>query len=256
MKTILITNDDGFRADGLKALVKALKDIANVIVVAPWSEKSACSHSITLKSPMRFVKIDSNFYALEDGSPSDCIYLALHTMFKVAPPDLIISGINKGANLGEDTIYSGTVAGAMEGAIYGINSIAISQVMQKTDKGYDYSYKNATVFIKELVQKIFDKGFPLGDRKILNVNIPHIPDNKPLNGTKLTSLAYRLYGNDAHLHTNPRGDDYYWLGLHPLKFKDQENTDWNAIKNGFASITPLKINLTSTEDLTPLNEWI
>jgi len=256
LRKILITNDDGFEADGLKALVEALKDLAHITIVAPSSEKSACSSSITLKFPLRFISVGDDFYKLEDGTPADCIYLAMHAFFEKNKPDLIISGINKGANLGEDTLYSGTLAGAIEGAINGIPSVAISQVMTKTEFGtHDYSYDNAQGLIRDLVQKIFKDGFPLGDRKVLNINVPNLPNQK-LKGVKVTQLGHRLYSNDAHRHTNPRGEEFFWLGLHPLKFKEKQNSDWSAVCEGYASVTPIKLDMTSVQDLDKIKKWI
>lgn len=254
LKTILITNDDGYEAEGLLELIEALDGLAKLVVVAPKKNKSACSHSITLSEPLRFEKIAKDFYALDDGTPSDCIYLALHKWFKVAPPDLVISGINLGANMGEDTMYSGTVAGAMEAAMHGIKAIAISQVMKKIDVGkYDYSFENAKVYVRSIVTKLLNSELDLGNRKILNINIPTTPK---LKGEIVTSLAHRIYGNDAHQNTDPRGKEYYWLGLHPLNFVEEENTDFWAIKNDFVSITPLKINLTSFEDISTTQKWL
>lgn len=257
MKKILITNDDGYEGDGLKALREALEDIAQLIVVAPASEKSACGHGITLKAPLRFIGLDDDFYKLDDGTPADCVYLALNTMFEDGnKPDLIISGINRGANLGEDVTYSGTAAAAMEGCIYGIPSIAISQVMTKTEDGsYDYNYENAKIVIKGIVEKIFNGEFPLEDRKFLNINIPNLPKGE-LKGIRATKKAYRFYGNDAHMHRNPRGEEYYWLGLHPLDFRDEIGTDYKAIQEGYASITPIKVDMTSHEDVEGVEKWI
>ena len=133
MKQILITNDDGYESDGLLALIEAVKDLGQVTIVAPATEKSACGHSLTLTRPLRFVSVGDDFYKLDDGTPSDCVYLALHSIFEENKPDLVLSGINRGANMGEDITYSGTASGAMEAALHGIPSIALSQVMTKTE---------------------------------------------------------------------------------------------------------------------------
>ena len=139
MKKILITNDDGYESEGLLALIDALKDMAHITVVAPSSEKSACGHSLTLTRPLSFVSVGDDFFKLDDGTPSDCIYLALHSMFENNKPDLVISGINKGSNMGEDITYSGTAAGAMEGVLQGVPAIAISQVMDFTQPSGDFA---------------------------------------------------------------------------------------------------------------------
>ena len=253
MKKILITNDDGFEAPGLKALIKALKPLGRVIVVAPSSEKSACGHSITLTRPLRFITIDDDFYKLDDGTPSDCIYLSLHTLFDTKP-DLIISGINKGANMGEDITYSGTASAAMEGALHNIPSIAISQVLKGFEKGYDkidYSLASKTAF--EISKMVLDKKIDIPHRNFLNINIPPIKVKNEFKGYKITKAGYRLYGNDAHRHTNPRGEEYFWLGLHPLEWDENKlkddgiMSDFEAINNKFVSITPIKLDLTSYE---------
>lgn len=253
MKNILITNDDGFDSKGLLALVDSLKDIANVIVVAPSSEKSACGHGLTLREPLRFIKIEENYYKLHDGTPSDCVYLALKIFYK-NPPDLIISGINLGSNMGEDVTYSGTVAGAMEGALREIPSIAISQVLNKKQT---HDFNLAKKVIRDLVLKIMDSSFPLEGRKLLNINIPDIEMSK-YRGLKITELGYRIYGNDAMVNTNPKGEEYYWLGLHPLNWMERENnnSDFQAIHNGYTSITPITLNITSYKDINALQGWI
>ncbi len=260
MKKILITNDDGFDSEGLKALVSAVKDLAEVIVVAPTLEKSASGHSLTLTKPLRFVELEHNFYKLDDGTPTDCIYLALNALFsKDKKPDLIISGINKGSNLGEDITYSGTVAGAMEGVIQGVPSIAISQVYRGgKDTLGDNSYELAEDVIRKLVKKIFDGSFPLGARKLLNINVPPV-SKESCSGYKVTKSGYRVYGNDAHMHKNPRGEEHYWIGLHPLKWKsstDEYMSDLEAIDEDYISITPIHLDLTSYEDIKRVEEWI
>ena len=260
MKKILITNDDGFDSEGLKALVSAVKDLAEVIVVAPTLEKSASGHSLTLTKPLRFVELEHNFYRLDDGTPTDCIYLALNALFgKDEKPDLIISGINKGSNLGEDITYSGTVAGAMEGVIQGVPSIAISQVYRggKHTLG-DNSYELAQDVIRKIVKKIFDSSFPLGERKLPNINVPPL-SKESCSGYKVTKSGYRVYGNDAHMHKNPRGEEHYWIGLHPLNWKNSEDeyiSDLEAIDADFVSITPIHLDLTSYEDIKSVEEWI
>lgn len=165
MKEILITNDDGYESKGLKKLVAMLKKEfkAKITVVAPSSEKSACSHSITLVRPLQFVKVKKRFYKLDDGTPADCIYLALHAFYKKKLPDLVISGINKGANVGEDITYSGTCAGAMEAVLQGVPAIAFSQFYKNHEK---IDYENALKIIKKLVKKIFNQGFPLDKKRI------------------------------------------------------------------------------------------
>ncbi|MFW5990244.1 MAG: 5'/3'-nucleotidase SurE [Campylobacterales bacterium] len=258
MKTMLVTNDDGFESVGLKALVDTLREVARVIVVAPTTEKSACSHSLTLTRPLRFVKLDDDFYKLDDGTPTDCVYLAINALFEEGKPDLVVSGINKGANMGEDITYSGTAAGAMEGAIHDIPSVAISQVCNGRCQGIElFDFALAKESIKKIVQDILDGKLQIPHRRFLNVNIPHIEKEKS-KGFKITNAGYRLYGNDAHVHRNPRGDEYHWIGLHPLAWgKNREGmSDFKAVSEGYVSITPVKLDLTSYEDIKELQSWI
>jgi len=255
MKEILITNDDGYESAGLLALIEALKDLGHITVVAPSTEKSACGHSLTLNRPLSFIGVGDDFYKLDDGTPSDCIYLALHSMFEGRKPDLIISGINKGSNMGEDITYSGTAAGAMEGVLQGIPSIAISQVMDFTQPMGDFAL--AAKAIRVLVEKIFGGEFPLNEREFLNVNIPYDAEELEF---MVTYAGYRYYGNDAHLHRNPRGMEYYWLGLHPLDFKARNNRqglcDFEAIVQGKVSITPVKLDMSAYKSMEKLRNWL
>ncbi len=260
MKQILITNDDGFDAIGLKALVEALSPIAKIVVVAPAKNKSACGHSLTLDKPLRMVHVDDDFYKIDDGTPTDCIFISLNNLFKEGyKPDLVISGINIGANMGEDVTYSGTAAGAMEAVLQGVPAIAISQVCkdrcQDIKNGWDFALAKDT--ISKLAKKILDNEFPLGERRFLNVNIPPIK-KEDCKGIKITKAGYREYGNDTHRHHNPRGEEYYWIGLHPLIWQESENKDcdFEAVKANYISITPIMLDLTSYDDINKLNTWI
>jgi 5'-nucleotidase len=257
MKHILISNDDSYSAKGLLALVEALRPLARVTVVAPATEKSACGHSLTLTRPLRFIAIDDDFYKLDDGTPSDCVYLALHSMFEDQKPDLVISGINHGANMGEDITYSGTASAAMEAVLHGIPAIAISQVVQNGDwNNLDFSL--AQEAITTLVAKIFEGEFPLPERQFLNVNVPTIQKFDSLQ-MKVTYGAYRLYGNDAHMHRNPRGEEHYWLGLHPLQWENRDierMSDFDAVFAGYVSVTPIQLDLSAYFSMKRLDEWI
>ena len=255
-KEILITNDDGFDAKGLKALIEAVKDLAHVTVVAPASEKSACGHSLTLTRPLRFVQVDDDFYKLDDGTPTDCVYLALNSLYPDKKPDLLISGINRGSNMGEDITYSGTVAGAMEGILHDIPSIAISQVITDWNLDIEDSYALAIKVIKDLVQKILEGEFPLPHRELLNVNIPA---NVKEIDYQVTYAGYRLYGNDAHVHRNPRGEEHWWLGLHPLSFKPRAvkgMSDFEAIEKGKVSLTPIMLDLSAYKSMQKLENFL
>ncbi len=253
---ILVTNDDGYEADGLLSLVTALRELEDVevVVVAPANEKSACGHSLTLTKPLRFVGVEENFFKLEDGTPTDCVYLSLSAIFQEQKPDLVVSGINRGSNMGEDITYSGTAAGAMEGVLHGVPAIAISQVMDFEHP--QKSFALAQESIKKVVTKIREKQFPLREREFLNINIPY---NKEEAEIKVTYAGYRVYANDSHMHQNPRGEKHYWLGLHPLNFRAREGmrgmSDYEAIRDGFISITPIMLDLSAYESMQNLQEW-
>lgn len=258
MKQILITNDDGYNAKGLLALKEALLPLANIIVVAPAKNKSACSHSITLDKPLRMKCIEDDFYVIDDGTPADCVYISINNLFKENyKPDLIISGINKGANMGEDITYSGTVGACMEGVLQGIPSIAISQVCKNDshdiENNWDYELAKKTIY--DITKKILNNDFPLEERKLFNINIPPIT-LKNYKGIKITKAGYRNYGNDTHRHLNPRGEEFYWIGLHPMDWEHSAKSDFDAINEGYVSLTPIKINLTSCNDIKKLEKWI
>lgn len=255
MKEILITNDDGYESQGLLALIEALEGLGHITVVAPSTEKSACGHSLTLNRPLSFISVGDDFYKLDDGTPSDCVYLALHSIFEERKPDLLISGINKGSNMGEDITYSGTAAAAMEAVLHDVPAIAISQVMDFTQPVGDFAL--AKKAIRHLVQKVLEGEFPLREREFLNVNIPHDVEELEF---AVTYAGYRYYANDAHLHRNPRGMEYYWLGLHPLEFKPREKRsalcDFEAIEAGKVSLTPIKLDMSAYKSMEQLREWL
>ena len=260
MKHILLTNDDGFDAVGLKALIEALTPLAKITVVAPARNKSACGHSLTLEKPLRMICVEDDFYKIDDGTPTDCVFISISNLFKDGyKPDLVISGINIGANMGEDITYSGTAAGAMEAVIHEIPAIAISQVCndncQDIKNGWDFALAKEVII--ELVTKILTNNFPLDERKFLNVNIPPIKA-EDCNGMKVTKAGYREYGNDTHRHLNPRGEEYYWIGLHPLIWKPSSNKDcdFEAIKANYVSITPIMLDMTSYNDIKSMENWL
>ena len=260
MKHILLTNDDGFDAVGLKALIEALSPLAKITVVAPARNKSACGHSLTLEKPLRMICVEDDFYKIDDGTPTDCVFISISNLFKDGyKPDLVISGINIGANMGEDITYSGTAAGAMEAVIHGIPAIAISQVCndncQDIKNGWDFAL--AKEVIVKLATKILNENFPLDERKFLNVNIPPIKPQE-CNGIKITKAGFREYGNDTHRHLNPRGEEYYWIGLHPLIWKPSSNKDcdFEAIKANYVSITPIMLDMTSYNDIKSMENWL
>ncbi len=257
-KRVLITNDDGFESKGLKALKEAIEEIADVVVVAPTIEKSACGHSLTLTRPLRFIELEKNFYKLDDGTPSDCVFLSLSKLFKDNKPDLVVSGINLGANLGEDITYSGTAAAAMEAVLQGIPAVAFSQVCKGNCK--DVEFDLAKVVAKDIVNKILNQGYPLEERKFLNINIPPLKPSQ-YKGSKVTHTGRREYGFDAEVHFNPRGLEYFWIGLPKIEWKRVKNpkhdfSDIEAIAQDFVSITPIHLDMTHYESINRLEEWL
>lgn len=259
-KQILITNDDGYDAVGLKALVEALSPLAKIVVVAPAKNKSACGHSLTLDRPLRLDYVKDDYYKIDDGTPTDCVFISLNNLFKEGfKPDLVISGINIGANMGEDITYSGTAAAAMEAVLHGIPAIAISQVCKNRcediKNGWDFALAKQTIIT--IVNKFLNNQFPLDERKFLNVNIPPIKPKECL-GIKVTKAGYREYGNDIHRHHNPRGEEFYWIGLHPLIWRESQNKDcdFEAINANYISISPIMLDMTSYSDLENLKNWL
>lgn len=260
MLKILLTNDDGYDAVGIKALIKALSKIAKIMVVAPAKNKSACGHSLTLDRPLRLISTDDDFYKIDDATPTDCIYLSLGNLLQNGyKPDLIISGINIGANMGEDITYSGTCGAAMESVLHNVPAIAISQVCKDMCRDIitDWDFELACKIIVDIVKKIEDKSFPLEARKFLNINIPplKVADFK---GIKITRVGHREYGNNSARHTNPRGEEYYWIGLPSLSWKESKDKscDFEAIKDGYVSITPIMLDMTAYQDIENLKDWI
>ncbi|NQY25309.1 MAG: 5'/3'-nucleotidase SurE [Campylobacteraceae bacterium] len=260
MKHILITNDDGFDASGLRALIEALSPLAKLTIVAPAKNKSACGHSLTLDKPLRMIKIEKDFYKMDDGTPTDCIFVSLNNLFTDKNrPDLVISGINIGSNMGEDITYSGTAAGAMEAVLQGIPAISISQVFTDGYKslkiGFNYALAKDT--IQKLAKKILEGQFPLASRKFLNVNIPLIDINE-CKGIKITKVGHRNYGHITHKHLDPREKEYYWIGAHPLSWKESKNKDcdFEAVKANYVSVSPCHLDLTSYSDIDNLSTWI
>lgn len=214
---------------------------------------------MTLTRPLRFVELSKNFYKLDDGTPTDCIYLSLYALFKdKGLPDLVVSGINNGSNMGEDITYSGTASAAMEAVLQGIPAIAISQVYSDGPASIKkYGYGLAQKYAHDIAKKILDGGFPLEERKFLNINIPPIKE-EDCQGVKITHAGYKMYGNDAHLHKNPRGQEYYWIGAHILEWQQsaKNSCDLSAIADNYVSITPIKLDMSAYEDINKLDRWI
>lgn len=242
-KIILVSNDDGVHSEGIKLLAKALKKVGDVFVVAPDREKSAVSHSLTIHRPLRAEQIGSNVYAV-DGTPTDCINIAINGILK-KKPDLVVSGVNKGENLGDDITYSGTVSAAMEGTLLGIPSIAISLVSRS-----NFDFKNAVKFGFQLATFILKNGLPKDT--LLNVNVPAVSNIK---GYRITKQGKRLYGDAVVEKIDPRGKKYYWIGGNVLKWENGKDTDFEAVANQFISITPIHLDMTNHAALKELNTW-
>ncbi|MBF0104091.1 MAG: 5'/3'-nucleotidase SurE [Deltaproteobacteria bacterium] len=242
---ILVTNDDGFMARGIKQLAGALKEVSGcrVVVVAPETEMSTTSHSLTLNRPLRCVKKGPHVYAV-NGTPVDCVYMAVAAVFK-GNPDLIFSGINHGANLGDDIHYSGTVAAAIEGGIRGIPSVAVSQFVVKKFNG-----QMAAAFAKRLL--IFFKKHGLPQGLVLNVNVPESAKSFDY---EITKMGKRDYGDPVVNKTDPRGRPYYWVGGSQYKFFDIKGSDCNAVVAGKISLTPLNINMTCHVGSKAMKHW-
>lgn len=245
---ILLTNDDGIHAPGLRALKESLAVLGEVYVVAPDRERSASSHSVTVHKPLRIEALDTRSWAVT-GTPADCVKIALEVCLK-APPDLVISGINRGPNLGTDVFYSGTVSGAFEGVIAGIPSLAVSIAVEGKDEIVNLDY--ATNFTRFLAQKIHRRGLP--PDTLLNVNFPNAPKEE-IKGAKITKLGWHRYVNAVHIREDPRGRVYYWLAGKVQNVNADAETDTAAVAKGLISITPMQLDLTNYRLLAELESW-
>ncbi|MFY9557464.1 MAG: 5'/3'-nucleotidase SurE [Blastocatellia bacterium] len=232
MPCILVTNDDGIHSAGIIALAEALRAVGEVWVVAPAHEMSAASHSLTLTRPLRIEKIDDYHFSV-DGTPTDCVTLAMNHLLKDGLPDIVVSGINKGGNLGEDVSYSGTVAGALEASIYGLPGIAVSLV-QRTN----FDFGPAARFATELARRVLGDGLPRGT--LLNVNVPP----GPVRGLRVTRQGTKNIRPNIIEGTDPRQRKYYWIGEESLTWNEEAGTDYEALGHGLVSITPLRTDLT------------
>ncbi|HEY0160254.1 MAG TPA: 5'/3'-nucleotidase SurE [Thermoanaerobaculia bacterium] len=247
MPRILVTNDDGIYSEGLRKLADACRAVGEVIIVAPDREQSAASHALTLNRPLRLLEIRPDEWIV-DGTPTDCVNLAVLKLLKDHRPDLIVSGINFGPNLGDDVTYSGTISAAFEGALLNIPSIAFS-----AEVGKHFSFDRCAAFAAELTSIALERH--RDPRVILNVNFPV----SAFNGVKITRLGRRIYSEGVIERLDPRGRKYYWIGGEPPVWHPGEGTDFEAIQNGYVSITPLHLDLTHDESipgLRPLEELL
>jgi len=243
---ILLSNDDGFQAPGLVILAKSLRKLGEVTVVAPDRNRSAASNSLTLNRPITPQLTENGFYKV-DGTPTDCVHLAITGILE-NEPDIVISGPNDGPNMGDDVLYSGTVAAATEGRFLGLPAIAVS--MGSFEPKH---YETACWAITKIIEKLQEA--PLTDDTILNVNVPDLPCEQ-IKGFKSTRLGNRHKSEGVIKQKNPRGDAIYWVGPPGEEQDAGEGTDFYAVKQGFISVTPLQIDLTRYDSLQNLNQWL
>lgn len=242
---ILLSNDDGVYAQGLNTLARALADLAEIVIVAPDRNRSGASNSLTLEQPLRVDLIAPNTYSVQ-GTPTDCVHLALNELLKDDLPDLVLTGINHGANLGDDVLYSGTVAAAMEGHFLGVQAIAFSLVGTA-------NFTTAAQIARQLVEQHLNA--PIPTNRLLNVNVPDRPFEE-LAGIQVTRLGARHHAESMIKQKDPRGHDIYWLGP-PGKEQDAgQGTDFYAIEHGYVSLTPLQVDLTAHESLPSMDNWL
>lgn len=243
---ILVSNDDGFQAPGIEKLVEVLETIADISVVAPEINRSGASNSLTLENPLRARSHSTGFVSV-DGTPTDCVHLAITGLLEIEP-DMVVSGINAGANLGDDVLYSGTVAAATEGRFLGFPAIAVSM-----ESHNPLHYETGARVALELVQRL--SCHPMNASSILNVNVPDIPYEQ-LKGFKTTRLGHRHKAEPVVQTTDPRGKTIYWVGPAGAEQDAGPGTDFHAVKNGYVSITPIKVDLTSHDALESVDQWL
>jgi len=241
---ILLTNDDGIHSAGLQALADEMQSLGRVVIVAPDRERSAVGHALTLHAPLRAEEILTDRWAVS-GTPTDAVSLGIHGLLKEKPA-LVVSGINKGANMGDDLTYSGTVAAAMEATLMGVPAIAIS--LASKEFSYD-NFRSAAAVARQMAETVLEHGLPADT--FINVNVP---DSAPL-GIRLTRQGKRVYGDAVVQNRDPRGRTYYWIGAGELSFQDLEGTDFHAVQKGYVSVTPLHLDLTNYAAMERLRQW-
>ena len=243
---ILIANDDGYLSPGIRALAGAMRDLGRAIIVAPDRNRSGASNSLTLSRPVPVNRHEKDIFSLE-GTPTDCVNIALSGLLE-ADPDMVVSGINDGPNMGDDVLYSGTVAAAIEGRNLGHPAIAISMASHEPSH-----YASAARVAKTLVAHLLEA--PLPSDTILNVNVPDLP-YEALAGWRATRLGTRHQSRNAIRQSSPRGQEIFWIGAAGDILDDGPGTDFAAVAEGFVSITPLQTDLTRHDSVTPVGEWL
>lgn len=244
MPRILVTNDDGYFSPGLQALVKALDPLGEITVVAPQTEASAVGHGLTLRRPLRLERIDERIFAV-DGTPTDCVNIAIDEVLK-GGPDLVVSGINKGLNIGDDVTYSGTVAGAFEGALLGYQSLAVSQQGQARTYAFEAAAAMAAIMAAQVLAE------PMPYRTFLNINVPA----GDIKGVRVTVQAKRNHITNVDKRADPRQQPYFWIEEATDDWEPDPRSDHQAIKDGYVSITPLQPDLTDHGALDRVTEMI
>ncbi|MDD2736056.1 MAG: 5'/3'-nucleotidase SurE [Desulfuromonadaceae bacterium] len=244
---IMVTNDDGIHAAGIRALAEAMSELGTVTVVAPDRERSAVGHSLTLHSPLRIFELHKGWYAV-DGTPTDCVNMGIHNMLPITP-DLIVSGINHGANLGDAITYSGTVAAAMEANLMGIPAIAFSLATI----GPSEHFTDAAQIAVQVARTVISHGLPADT--FLNVNIPNCPRNR-MQSPEITRQGKRSFFGKIVDKTDPRGRKYFWFGSEEPRVTNEPGTDFHAIDRQHVSITPLHLDLTNHKSLSILSKWV
>lgn len=245
---ILVSNDDGYFAGGIAPLVEALQALGEVWVVAPEQEQSAKSHSLTMWEPLRVRQHGAGRYSV-GGTPADCVYLALHELLPERP-DLVVSGINRGSNLGNDVLYSGTVAAAMEACLHGVPALAVSLHLEPEQDQQHWG--SAASLAQRVAAQILERGLPR--RKLLNLNVPNLPLAE-IQGIRPSRLGERSYEDLVDKRLDPRGKPYYWIGGGPNAFCGEPDTDGPLMAQGWASLTPLSPDLTDEAQLERLKSW-
>jgi 5'-nucleotidase len=245
---ILVTNDDGVHAPGLKALAERLSRMGEVFVVAPAREQSASGHALTIQHPLRIAELAEKIWAVT-GTPTDCVLLAVHALLG-RKPDLIVSGINSGSNMGDDVTYSGTVSAAFEGTLLEIPSMAVSLAVDLDDRG-PQTFETAAECAARVAGIVAERSLP--PKTLLNVNVPRLPASE-IRGYRLTRLGHRVFRDIIVAKTDPRGRPYYWVAGKP-EWDQGEKTDITAIMEGYVSVTPLNMDMTDYKLLVDMEAW-
>ena len=248
MMKILVTNDDGIDSPGLHALAQALRILGDVWVVAPDRERTAVAHALTLHKPLRLNRLERHVFSV-NGTPSDCVNLALKKVLP-AQPALIVSGINRGVNLGDDVTYSGTVSAALEGTILGIPSIAVSQ--ESGPSGGTFRFDVAAAYAVRVARVVLIHGLPA--ETLVNVNVPDRPKSQ-VKGVKVTSLSRRWFHDPIVEKVDPHGRKYYWIAGTRVSWERRKDADHEAVRRGFVSVTPIHLDITNYGALAQLRQW-